>query len=161
MLPIFRPIAQQSETCRQCSTSAGSRCSKNLREAGHEIKAWFVVETSSEPTQDREHQRTPSRDNNPIRADQTLGVLSAIRKLESLPRVTSALPVSLAQCASVFPLVSETPHAIFCQSTTPRKRTAITAITEMTVSIIDQVRSVCPTDMPKYSITIQNPASLT
>jgi hypothetical protein len=75
--------------------------------------------------------------------------------------ITSALPVILAQCASVFPLVSETPYAIFCQSTTPRKRTAITAITEMTVSIIDQVRSVCPTDMPKYSITIQNPASLT
>src|SRR5438105_654538 len=33
--------------------------------------------------------------------------------------------------------------------------------TEMIVSITDQLLMVCPTDIPKYSLTNQNPASLT
>src|SRR5690349_12877097 len=39
--------------------------------------------------------------------------------------------------------------------------TQITPTTEMIVSMIDQVLMVWPTVMPKYSLTSQNPASLT
>jgi hypothetical protein len=40
-------------------------------------------------------------------------------------------------------------------------RTQAKPTTEMIVSITDQVLMVCPTLIPKYSLTSQNPASLT
>jgi hypothetical protein len=40
-------------------------------------------------------------------------------------------------------------------------RTQAKPTTEMIVSITDQVLMVCPTVIPKYSLTSQNPASLT
>src|SRR3954447_4511542 len=42
-----------------------------------------------------------------------------------------------------------------------RIRTQAKPTTEMIVSITDQVLIVCPTVIPKYSLTSQNPASFT
>ena len=47
------------------------------------------------------------------------------------------------------------------QMTMPSSSTSTRPATEMTVSITDQLRIVSPTVMPKYSLTSQNPASLT
>src|SRR3712207_4919469 len=43
----------------------------------------------------------------------------------------------------------------------PSSITKTRPATDSTVSINDHVLMVCPTDMPKNSLTIQNPASLT
>src|SRR5919112_5190990 len=43
----------------------------------------------------------------------------------------------------------------------PRNRTTRSPVTDSTVSMIDQLLTVWPTVMPKYSFTSQNPASFT
>src|SRR4051812_8072400 len=45
--------------------------------------------------------------------------------------------------------------------TMPRTRTQTRPVTDSTVSMSDQVLMVWPTVIPKYSLTSQNPASLT